>query len=134
MTIERRLGSTNRGAGFRRMAIAVLAALLFAGAATAQVSGLYYQEIKKDNRIYVFNTSERYKAFQSAGEMGTGITLIGRGPDGETVVAENDTALDLFLFKHNLPAYDRPAPKPPSRCNTPSTGHGNRPIPRQGRR
>ena len=114
MTMENRRGSTNRGAGFRRAAVAVIAALLFAGAATAQVTGLYYQEVKKDSRIYVFNTFERYKAFQSAGEMGTGITLIGRGPDGETVVAENETALDLFLFKHNLPAYDRPAPKPPA--------------------
>ena len=114
MTIEKGIGSTNRGAGFRRVAMAVLAALLLAGAATAQVTGLYYQEVKKDSRIYVFNTFERYKSFQSTGEMGTGITLIARGPDGETVVAENDTALDLFMFKHSLPAYDRPAPKPPA--------------------
>jgi hypothetical protein len=85
---------------------------MLAGVASAQVAGLYYQEIPKEGRIYVFNTFERYQAFQKAGEMGTSITLIGRGPNGETVVAENDTAVDLFLFKHNLPAYDRPAPKP----------------------
>jgi len=113
MTMEKR-GSTNRGAGFLRVAVAVLAVVAIAGAATAQVTGLYYQEITKEGRIYVFNTSERYKAFQTTGEMGTGVTLIGRGPNGETVVAENETALDLFLFKHNLPAYDRPAPKPPA--------------------
>jgi hypothetical protein len=97
----------------RRMAAAaVTAALLIVGAASAQVTGLYYQEIAKDGRIYVFNTFERYQAFQKTSEMGTSITLIGRGPNGETVVAENDTAVDLFLFKHNLPAYDRPTPKP----------------------
>ena len=99
------------------LAIAALAATIFAAAAGAQVTGLYYQEVAKGSRIYVFNTYERYEAFQKTGEMGTAITLIGRGPDGETVVAENETALDLFLFKHNLPAYDRPAPKlqaPPS--------------------
>lgn len=92
----------------------VLVALLLAGTATAQVTGLYYQEITQDGRFYVFNSFERYKAFQQTGEMGIAITLIGRGPNGETVVAENETALDLFLFKHNLPAYDRPAPKPPA--------------------
>jgi hypothetical protein len=92
----------------------VLAALVVAGTATAQVTGLYYQEVAKDGRIYVFNTFERYQAFQKTDEMGTSITLIGRGPNGETLVAENDTAVDLFLFKHNLPAYDRAAPKPAS--------------------
>jgi phosphate-selective porin OprO/OprP len=91
---------------------AVLVALMLSASATAQVVGLYYQEVTRDGRIYVFNTFERYQAFQKTGEMGTSITLIGRGPNGETVVAENDTAVDLFLFKHNLPAYDRPTPKP----------------------
>jgi len=91
---------------------AVLAAQTLSGHANAQVVGLYYQEVTKDGRIYVFNTFERYQTFQESSEMGTAITLIGRGPDGETVVAENETALDLFLFKHNLPAYDRPSPKP----------------------
>jgi len=91
---------------------AVLVTLMLSASATAQVVGLYYQEVTKDGRIYVFNTFERYQAFQKTGEMGTSITLIGRGPSGETVVAENDTAADLFLFKHNLPAYDRPTPKP----------------------
>jgi hypothetical protein len=96
----------------RMLAIAALAAVAFAAAAGAQVAGLYYQEVEKDGRIYVFNTSERYQAFEKTGEMGTSITLIGRGANGETIVAENETALDLYLFKHNLPAYDRPSPKP----------------------
>ena len=95
-----------------RAIAAVLAALVLAGAAGAQVVGLFYQEVTNDGRIYVFNTFERFQAFQTTGEMGTSITLIGRGPNAETVVAENETAIDLFLFKHNLPAYDRPAPKP----------------------
>ena len=112
MTKNNRAGMKNRGTGTWRVAIGVLVALLLAGAATAQVTGLYYQEVAKDGRIYVFNTSERYRSFQSSGEMGTGITLIGRGPNGETLVAENETAVDLFLFKHNLPAYDRATPKP----------------------
>jgi hypothetical protein len=96
---------------------------MLSASATAQVVGLYYQEVTRDGRIYVFNTFERYQAFQKTGEMGTSITLIGRGPNGETVIGENETAIDLFLFKHNLPAYDRPTPKPqaPPASAPPST-------------
>jgi len=97
--------------------------LLFAGAlllalwvgaepAKAQVQGLYYQEVEQDGRIYVFNTPEKFKSWQSSHDMGVAVSLIGRGPNGETIVGENETAVDLYLFKHNLPAYDRPTPKP----------------------
>jgi hypothetical protein len=127
MTTGNQTEMKKRGAAIRLVAAGVLAALLLAGGAAAQVTGLYYQEVAKDNRIYVFNTWERFKAFQASGEMGTAITLIGRGPDGETVVAENETALDLFLFKHNLPGYDRPAPKPaPPAPAFPKTAIGGR--------
>ncbi len=91
---------------------ALALALVALPAAQAQVTGLYYQEVAKDGRIYVFNTPERYKAWSDSGEVGTAITLVGRGPAGETVIAENETAADLFFFKHNLPGYDRPTPKP----------------------
>lgn len=83
-------------------------------AASAQVTGLYYQEVEKDGRIYVFNTPEKYKTWQQTGEMGSSITLAGRGPNGETVVAENETAADLYFFKHDLPGYERPTPNPAS--------------------
>ncbi len=111
---------------WRALAVALLCTLA-AGAVLAQVSGLYYREVAKDGRIYVFNTMERYQAFQASGEMGTNITMVGRGPDGETIVAENETAIDLYLFKHNLPAYDRPAPKPPAPpASLPKTTIGGR--------
>jgi hypothetical protein len=93
--------------------LAVLVVLFLAAAAAgAQVTGLYYQEVEKDGRIYVFNTPERLAQFQQSGDMGVAITLPGRGPNGETIVAENETAADLYFFKHNLPGYDRPTPKP----------------------
>jgi hypothetical protein len=106
----------------------LLLAVLVAGSAGAQVTGLYYQEVQKNGSIYVFNTSERYKAFMASGDPGKAITLPGRGPNGETVVAENATALDLFLFKHNLPAYDRPTAKadPPAAPAFPKTSIGGR--------
>ncbi len=103
---------SSRGSRVVVAALAAALALAAAGSAVAQVTGLYYQEVAKDGRVYVFNTPERFKSWQASGETGTAITLIGRGPNGETVVGENETALDLFFFKHNLPAYERPTPKP----------------------
>src|SRR5688572_31198928 len=91
--------------------LALVVFLAVAPAASAQVMGLYYKEVEKDGRIYVFNTPERYKSWSESGETGTAITLTGIGPNGETVVAENETALDLYVFKHNLEGYERPTPK-----------------------
>jgi hypothetical protein len=83
-------------------------------AAHGQVMGLYYQEVAKDGRVYVFNTPEKYASWQQSGDMGVAITLIGQGANGETLVAENETAIDLYLFKHGLPSYERPTPKAPA--------------------
>lgn len=100
-----------------------LLALAFALAtsASAQVTGLYYIEVSKDDRVYVFNTPERFKAWSASGEIGTAVTLIGRAEGGTTLVGENETAIDLYLFKHNLPAYDRPTPKPVVPSKYPAT-------------
>lgn len=103
-----------------------LVALLAASVAMAQVTGLYYQEVEKDGRVYVFNTPEKYQSWQASGDMGTAITLVGRGPNGETIVAENETAMDLYLFKHNLPAYERPTPKPAKPAEFPANKFGIR--------
>ena len=97
---------------FRARVIALVLAVAAAAAAGAQVTGLYYREVEKDGRIYVFNTPERLRSWEQTGDMGAAITLPGRGPNGETVVAENETAADLFFFKHDLPGYDRPTPEP----------------------
>jgi hypothetical protein len=106
--------------------VALVIALLAAPLTMAQVTGLYYQEVEKDGRIYVFNTPEKYKAWQESGDMGIAITLISRGPNGETVVAENDTAADLYFYKHNLPGYDRPTPKAAPPAAFPATKIGGR--------
>jgi len=106
--------------------LALVLALSVASVAVAQVTGLYYQEVEKDGRVYVFNTPERYQSWQSSGDIGTAITLVGRGAGGETLVAENETAMDLYLFKHNLPAYDRPTPKPAKAADFPANKFGIR--------
>jgi|CXWL01.1.fsa_nt_gi hypothetical protein len=80
--------------------------------ATAQVQGLFFQEVEKDGRVYVFNTPERLKSWTASGDIGTSVTLVGQAEGGKTLVAENEIAADLYFFKHNLPGYDRPTPKP----------------------
>ena len=94
--------------------LCLVSSLLALGAPSsspAQTLNLYYQEASKDGRIYVFNTAARYKTWQESGEMGTALILVGRGANGETLVAENETAADLYFFKHDLPGYERPLPK-----------------------
>jgi len=104
-----------------RAALAVAAILaLGAGAAQAQVAytantiqSLAYKEFKKDGRFYVFNDLKKADAFEKSGEVGVGITRPGIGPNGETVVADSETALELFLFKYGLSAeVTRPAAPP----------------------
>ncbi len=110
-----------------RAAVLALVAISAAGAVSAQVTGLFYKEVERDGRIYVFNTPERLKSFEdSGGDIGTAITLLGRGEHGETLVGENETAIDLYLFRHNLEAYERPTPKPAAPAAYPSSKFGIR--------
>jgi hypothetical protein len=92
----------------RHLALGAVAALVLACTATGLAGCLYYEETSQDGCILVFSTLERFKAFRASGDMGRAMTLAGRGPKGEMVVAEDRVALDLFLFKHDLPAYDPP--------------------------
>ena len=94
----------------RRGALLIAAAIVvFAGSAQAQVAftantvqSLYYKEIVKDGRIYVFNIPAEAERFEKTGESGVGITKIGVGPNGETVTGDSETALELFFFKHGI--------------------------------
>ena len=98
------------------MGIALAGLLLLAGAAQAQVNLLWYKEVAREGRIYVFNDPNVFKAWEGSGEMGKSITKINYGPAGETVVFDGDAALDLYNFKHNSDAEVRPytPPKAPT--------------------
>jgi len=90
------------------LAVAVLAASpLFA-------QGLYYKEIAKDGRIYVFNDAAEAARFEKSGEMGKSVTRMGAGPNGETLVADSERAMQLYFFKHGISeAVPEPPPPPP---------------------
>ena len=102
---------------------ALAAAALFAlgaGAVQAQVAytantvtSVFYREFKKDGRFYVFNNQAAAAAFEQSGETGVGITRVGIGPNGESVFADNETALELFLFKYGLTAEVKRPSAPP---------------------
>ena len=66
--------------------------------------------IVKDGRIYVFNNAEEAERFEKTGELGKAITRPGAGPNGETVIADSERALELFFFKHGI---SEPVPQPP---------------------
>jgi phosphate-selective porin OprO/OprP len=97
-----------------RVAVTAVVAAVFMvlNAAPLAAQGFYYKEIRKDDRIYVFNVATNADRFEKSGEMGVGITKPGVGPNGETVVGDNERALQLFFFKHGIsePVADPPAP------------------------
>ncbi len=104
----------------KRWAFGVVAAVLVLTVGAAFAQGLWYKEVEKDGRIYVFNSAKRYDSWSKSGDMGMAITILGQGPNGETVVAENETAMDLYNLKHDRPAYNRPAPPPPPPPSNPT--------------
>jgi phosphate-selective porin OprO/OprP len=102
-----------RAKGWTRGLVTAGALLLgLAVAASSSAQGMYYKEIAKDGRIYVFNDAKRADAFEKSGEVGVGLTRPGVGPNGETVVADSETALELFFFKHGI-SQTVEKPKPP---------------------
>ena len=84
------------------LSVCAAALLLAIGIPSAFAQGFYYKEIRKDDRIYVFNVATNAERFEKTGEMGVGITKPGVGPNGETVVGDNERALQLFFFKHGI--------------------------------
>jgi phosphate-selective porin OprO and OprP len=83
--------------------------LVLALPSLSAAQGLFYAEEAKDGRIYVFNLKANWERWKQTGETGTGLTRLGAGPNGETVYADNETALELFFFKHDIQeAVERP--------------------------
>lgn len=92
------------------------AVLWAAGTATSAWAEMFYREVAKDNRVYVFAIGKRYDGFEKSGgaEIGVAITRLGYGPNGETVVFDSEDAINLYNFKHNLPGeyFPKPEEKP----------------------
>ena len=94
-----------------RRALGALA-LILATAGGAAAQGSFYREVAKDGRIYVFNNMQQFADWEKSGEMGVGITLLGYGPAGETMIFDSEQAIHLYNFKHDRPGDPRPQPAP----------------------
>jgi hypothetical protein len=109
-----------RGIATRCGRLAAGALLLVLSAATAvQAQNMFYREVQKDGRIYVFANAQRYDVFEktNGAEMGVAITRLGFGPNGETVVFDSEDAVNLYNFKHDRPG--EVFPKPPEAPKSP---------------
>jgi hypothetical protein len=106
----------------RGLATAALVLLAMAVTGSAWAQTMFYREVEKDGRIYVFASGARYEAFEaSAGaEIGVAITRLGFGPNGETVVFDSEDAVNLYNFKHGKPGEVFPRPKEAPRSPYPS--------------
>jgi hypothetical protein len=68
---------------------------------------LFYREIEKDGRLYVFARQRQFEIWHSSGEIGNqATTRIGEGPGGSTLVFESDDAQILYNLHHGLPPAD----------------------------
>jgi hypothetical protein len=90
--------------------LAVAALAVLTSAASAQ---MFYNEVAKDGRIYVFANGQRFDTFEKTGgaEIGVAITRPGYGPNGETVIFDGEDAINLYNYKHGLPGEYFPKPK-----------------------
>ncbi len=67
------------------------------------ITSLYYKEFKKDGRCLRVQRPRRRGRFEAIGRDGRRASRrIGVGPNGETVFADNETAIELFFFKHGV--------------------------------
>ena len=97
-----------------RVAGAALLWLVTASAICAQ--GMFYQEVAKDGRIFVFAIGVRYDAWSKSGETGPALTRLGYGPAGETVVFDSEDAVNFYNYKHDKPGevFKKPVDPPKS--------------------
>lgn len=91
----------------------IAAALMAIVSTGADAQNFFYNEVVKDDRIYVFAIPERYDAFTKTNgvEIGPVIERPGYGPNGETVVFDSQDAINLYNFKHGLPGESFPKPE-----------------------
>lgn len=97
----------------RALGTAVVLLLILGAATPSRAQGMFYREVQKDGRIYVFANAQRYETWEQSGgaETGVAITRLGFGPNGETVIFDSEDAVNLYNFKHDKPGEVFPKPK-----------------------
>ncbi len=67
------------------------------------VPPMYYKEVARDGRLYVFAIATNQAAWEISGETGRASIRFRYGPNAETVVFDSDDAVTLFNFKYGRP-------------------------------
>lgn len=88
---------------------------------------LFYREIARNDRLYVFALARELELWEKSGETGRATMRFGAGPRGETVVFDSDDAITLFNQRHGRPHESFPP-------RTTVTGAGNLRVPTLGDR
>ena len=98
----------------RALGLAAALLLILGAAASTWAQNMFYREVQKDGRIYVFANGQRYDAWEQSGgaEIGVAITRLGFGPNGETVIFDSEDAVNLYNYKHDKPGEVFPKAKP----------------------
>jgi hypothetical protein len=99
----------------RTLVVTAALGLVLLVAAVSQAQNMFYREVQKDGRIYVFANAQRYEMWEASGgtEIGVAITRLGAGPSGETVIFDSEDAVNLYNFKHDKPGEVFAKPKLP---------------------
>ncbi len=88
---------------------------------------LFYREVERDGRLYVFAQRAALAAWEASGELGKAILRPGAGPQGATLAFDSEDAITLYNWRHG-----RPAETFPPRETV--TGPGNLRVPTLGDR
>lgn len=88
---------------------------------------LFYREVEKDGRLYVFALAGELERWEQSGELGKATTRLGAGPHGETLIFDSDDAIRLYNLR-------RGAAEEPLAPSQTITGPGNLRVPTLGDR
>jgi hypothetical protein len=97
--------------------LSIVLALVAGPVFPADAQTFFYNEVAKDDRIYVFAMWAKYDAFEKSGgvEIAGAITRPGYGPSGKTVVFDSEDAINLYNYRHGLPGEYFPKPEETSK-------------------
>jgi hypothetical protein len=80
----------------------------------ARAQNMFYHEVAKQGRIYVFASTAEYERWEQSGALTRAIMRLAYGPLGETVLFDSETAVNLYNFKHDKPGEVFRQEKPPT--------------------
>jgi predicted AlkP superfamily pyrophosphatase or phosphodiesterase len=86
---------------------------------------MFYREVAKGGRLYVFAQEAELLRWEVSGEIGRASSRVGYGPQGETVVFDGEDAITLYNFSHGRPkeTFFRPQTIPgPGNLRVPTLG------------